>query len=250
MTKIRKRLLYLCLKDQVFCSIYGGLYYMQSHHSTSEPLDVWIKTLQIRHDLAESPRPDMILDMIINNDVEEKDRLCVLFTLLFILTAEDMNDTPTELKTAIVKMINHYENWEELYKEIRWSEESEELKGRFINGWNFPDSDFPIITGEAAETSDVNIIHQLVDEVLKSKSEQLCQALELIIRRMDNMGKYREETERLMNANPHAATVNNIYPQTGSTTNVSCDQKHSEFYTKLSPNPLRISKSNESKMLN
>ena len=77
---------------------------MQSHHSTSEPLDVWIKTLQIRHDLAESPRPDMILDMIINNDVEEKDRLCVLFTLLFILTAEDMNDTPTELKTAIVKI--------------------------------------------------------------------------------------------------------------------------------------------------
>ena len=74
MTKIRKRLLNLCLKDQVFCSIYGGLYYMQSHHSTSEPLDVWIKTLQIRNDLAESPRPDMTLEKMINIDDEDNER--------------------------------------------------------------------------------------------------------------------------------------------------------------------------------
>lgn len=121
------------LSEQLFCSLYPALCFMEEHYQAPSPTRVWLKALQYAQKIGEIPRADLILERMFINMPKMK-ALCVEAVLFYMLMAGGKEALkPTPLKDKLAKLLlGHGESWQILYQHIRQAELEEEQNGNFV----------------------------------------------------------------------------------------------------------------------
>ena len=140
MNKKERTLMNLCLKDQLFCSMLGGLEYMHEKYALPSPYETWLHAMGLTQEIHTSPRPDLAAEQILREE-----NVCVLASLLYIEMTQDLEhaQTPTELKDVICRKLEKCELWPELFREIGKSEQREELQGHHITETDYTQKELP-----------------------------------------------------------------------------------------------------------
>ncbi len=186
-------LLNLCMSDQLFCTMYDGLNYMHQNYRSPSPTMVWLKSLTAFHDIYESPRPDIMVDVALEGADES-----VIATVFYMATVQDMDkkQEPTELKDALCSKPATCPYWNELYEIIRKSEEREERKGRFVNATDFTSKEMPAF--EESPISGISV-EELVNMTITFNDVTLCRGVAYLLRRIDDKhdSVFQKEIDRL-----------------------------------------------------
>lgn len=139
MSNLESKMLEIFLSDQLFCSLYPALCFMEDQHQAPSPIKIWMEALQIKQKAEHFCRADLIIGRMFA-DKSEVEALCeeaVLF-YMFITTGREDAKKPTALKDALAQLLlKHGEQWQTLYNEIRKSEQEEELKGYYIDSCDY-----------------------------------------------------------------------------------------------------------------
>ena len=139
MNNLESRMLEIFLADQLFCSLYPALCFMEEQHQAPSPIKVWMEALQIKQNTEKFCRADIIIGRMFA-DKSQIEALCeeaVLFYML-ITTGQEEKQKPTALKDALARLLlKHGELWKTLYNKIRQSEEEEELEGHYVDSCDY-----------------------------------------------------------------------------------------------------------------
>lgn len=193
MNKQERMLLNLCMSDQLFCTMYDGLNYMHQSYCSPSPTTVWLKSLTAFHDIYESPRPDIMVDVALEGADES-----VIATVFYMATVQDMDQQqePTELKDALCSKLAVCTHWRELYERIKVSEEREEDKGRFVNSTDFTLRELPVFNDTSTKAI---AIEELVNMTLSMNDVSVTRGVAYLLRRLDDNhdGAFHSEIEKL-----------------------------------------------------
>lgn len=193
MNKKESLLLDLCLQDQLFCTMYNALNMMHKKYNSPSPTMVWLKSLTAFHDIYESPRPDMKVDVALEGADES-----VIATVFYMVTVQEMDQkqVPTELKDALCSKLSTCTHWRELYERIRDSEKREEDKGRFVNSTDYTTAEMPVFNDTSTKAI---AIEELVNMTLSINDYSFCRAVAYLLRRLDDSrdGAFHSEIEKL-----------------------------------------------------
>lgn len=193
MNKQERMLLNLCMSDQLFCTMYDGLNYMHLDYHSPSPAMVWLKSLTAFHDIYESPRPDIMVDIALEGADES-----VIATVFYMAMVQDMGQRqePTELKDALCRKLASCTHWRELYERIRNSEEKEECKGRLVNSTDFSSRELPVFSDTSTKAI---AVEELVDMTLSMNNVTFSRGVAYLLRRLDDSrdGAFRSEIVKL-----------------------------------------------------
>lgn len=139
MSNLETRMLKIFLPDQLFCSLYPALCFMEEQHQAPSPIKVWMEALQIKQKAEHFCRADLIIGRMFA-DKSEIEALCeeaVLF-YMYMTAGREEAQKPSALKDALARLLlKHGELWQTLYEKIRKSEQDEELKGYYIDSCDY-----------------------------------------------------------------------------------------------------------------
>lgn len=193
MNKQERILLNLCMSDQLFCTMYDGLIYMHQNYCSPSPTMVWLKSLTAFHDIYESPRPDIMVDVALEGADES-----VIATVFYMAMVQDMDQKqePTELKDALCSKLAGCTHWRELYERIRNSEKREEDKGRFVNSTDYTTRKLPVFSDTSTKAI---AIEELVNMTLSMNDVSFSRGVAYLLRRLDDShdGAFHPEIEKL-----------------------------------------------------
>lgn len=139
MSNLESRMLDIFLSDQLFCSLYPALCFMEDQHQAPSPIKIWMEALQILQKTEKICRADIIIGRMFAGkpQIEALCEEAVLF-YIFMITDREEAKRPTALKDALARLLlKHGELWQTLYNEIRKSEQEEELKGYYIDSCDY-----------------------------------------------------------------------------------------------------------------
>lgn len=139
MSNLESRMLDIFLSDQLFCSLYPALCFMEDQHQAPSPIKIWMEALQILQKTEKICRADIIIGRMFAGK-PQIEALCEEAVLFYIFMIADREEAkrPTALKDALARLLlKHGELWQTLYNEIRKSEQEEELKGYYIDSCNY-----------------------------------------------------------------------------------------------------------------
>ena len=131
-------LLNLCLEDSLFAALYEGLCKLEKKLQTSSPADMWVKALSARHKMAQSKRPDLLLQQLFV-DLEPHEAVVVEAILLCIL-CNDRNYycLPPLLFELGQMLLAHGDTWRIVKEEISESEKQYIQDGHEVSGEHYP----------------------------------------------------------------------------------------------------------------
>lgn len=190
MSNLESRMLEIFLSDQLFCSLYPALCFMEKHYQAPSPINIWMESLHIMQTIAKFTRADIIIGRMFA-DKSEAEALCeeaVIF-YMFMTAGREESQKPTALKDTLAQLLqDHGELWKTLYEKIRKSEEDEELKGFHINPCDY--------SSKANQL--VSLIQKELDS-LKENNSDLKQAKEVVRIIVDNcMGLTSDTIEGIL----------------------------------------------------
>lgn len=139
MSNLESRMLDIFLSDQLFCSLYPALCFMEDQHQAPSPIKIWMEALQILQKTEKICRADIIIGRMFAGK-PQIEALCEEAVLFYIFMIADREEAkrPTALKDALARLLlKHGELWQTLYNEIRKSEQEEELKGYYIDSCDY-----------------------------------------------------------------------------------------------------------------
>lgn len=139
MSNLESRMLDIFLSDQLFCSLYPALCFMEDQHQAPSPIKIWMEALQILQKTEKICRADIIIGRMFAGK-PQIEALCEEAVLFYIFMIADREEAkrPTALKDALARLLlKHGELWQTLYNEIRKSEQAEELKGYYIDSCDY-----------------------------------------------------------------------------------------------------------------
>lgn len=190
MSNLELRMLEIFLSDQLFCSLYPALCFMEKHYQAPSPINIWMESLHIMQTIAKFTRADIIIGRMFA-DKSEAEALCeeaVIF-YMFMTAGREESQKPTALKDALAQLLlDHGDLWQTFYEEIRKSEEDEELKGFHINPYDY--------SSKANQL--VSLMQKELDS-LKENNPDLKQAKEVVRIIVDNcMGLTSDTIEGIL----------------------------------------------------
>lgn len=164
------------LSEQLFCSLYPALCFMEKQYQAPSPTRVWLKALQYVQKTGEIPRADLILERMFA-DMPEMEALSVEAVLFYMLMAGGEEALkPTPLKDKLAKLLlGHGESWQILYQHIRQAELEEEQNGNFVG----------ICDYQTKENQLVMLVREEVEE-LNGTDVDLTQGQEIVKEIVDN----------------------------------------------------------------
>lgn len=193
MNKKERTLMNLCLKDQLFCSMLGGLEYMHEKYALPSPYETWLHAMGLTQEIHTSPRPDLAAEQILREE-----NVCVLASLLYIEMTQDLEhaQTPTELKDVICRKLEKCELWPELFREIGKSEQREELQGHHITETDYTQKELPTY---GTSCDDSIPAEKIVEITIEMGDPQLEHEVAYLMRRIDDQheGALQEHILRL-----------------------------------------------------
>lgn len=190
MSNLESRMLEIFLSDQLFCSLYPALCFMEKQYHAPSPINIWMESLEIMQTIAKFTRADIIIGHMFA-DKSEAEALCeeaVIF-YMFMTAGREESQKPTALKDALAQLLlDHGDLWQTFYEEIRKSEEDEELKGFHINPYDY----------RSKANQLVSLIQKELDS-LKENNPDLKQAKEVVRIIVDNcMGLTSDTIEGIL----------------------------------------------------
>ncbi len=193
MSKEERMLMNLCLQDQLFCSMYGGLEYMHEKYALPSPYEIWLQSMFLTQEIHASPRPDLAAEQILREA-----NVCVLASLLYIEMTQDMEHAlaATELKDTLCRKLEKCKHWPELYREIEKSEEKEENCGRYVTETDYLQKELP----PYGMSNDGSIrVEEIVETAIKMGDPQFEHGVAYLLRRIGDQhgGSFREHILRL-----------------------------------------------------
>lgn len=159
MSNLESKMFEIFLSDQLFCSLYSALNFMEEKYQAPSPINIWMDSLQIMQEIGNISRADLIIGRMFaeKSQIEALCEEAVVF-YMHMAAGREESQKPTALKDALARLlIAHGELWKTLYMEIRKSEQDEESKGYYITPCDYG--------------SKVNQIVSLVKEELDSIKE-------------------------------------------------------------------------------
>lgn len=116
MSNFESRMLEIFLSDQLFCSLYPALCFMEKQYLAPSPINIWMESLQLMQKIAKFSRADLIIGRLFV-DKSEAEALCeqaVIFYMLMTAGREE-SQKPTALKDALAQLLlDHGELWQTL----------------------------------------------------------------------------------------------------------------------------------------
>ena len=177
MSNLESRMLEIFLSDQLFCSLYPALCFMEKQYHAPSPINIWMESLEIMQTIAKFTRADLIIGRMFA-DKSEAEALCeeaVVF-YMFMTAGREESQKPTALKDALAQLLlDHGDLWQTFYEEIRKSEEDEELKGYHIDSCDYSRKSNQL----------VSLIQKELDS-MKTNNLELNQAKEVVRIIVDN----------------------------------------------------------------
>lgn len=136
-------LLDICLEDSLFAALYEGLCKLEKKLQTSSPADMWVKALSARHKMAQSKRPDLLLQQLFV-DLEPHEAVVVEAILLYMLLNEDRSTESSPLLFKLCQMLKaRDEIWNIVYAEFRESEKQNEQNGHEVRQEDYSNMEIP-----------------------------------------------------------------------------------------------------------
>lgn len=121
MSNLESRMLEIFLSDQLFCSLYPALCFMEKQYHAPSPINIWMESLEIMQTIAKFTRADLIIGRMFA-DKSEAEALCeeaVVF-YMFMTAGREESQKPTALKDALAQLLlDHGDLWQTFYEEIR-----------------------------------------------------------------------------------------------------------------------------------
>ena len=75
MSNLESRMLEIFLSDQLFCSLYPALCFMEKQYHAPSPINIWMESLEIMQTIAKFTRADLIIGRMFA-DKSEAEALC------------------------------------------------------------------------------------------------------------------------------------------------------------------------------
>lgn len=219
MSDTRDVLLELCLRDQLFCSLYRALLRMERVHGAPAPQTIWVEALGCMRRLSGSVRPDLLAEGMFA-DLPVVCALCVNAVVFCMVMAGDMGHgrEVSALKDALCRLLSaHGELWAELFTEMQHSEAEEERHGNHVRQCDYSLVEIPVT--ERVEEDDVHdVVEHLVDITLGMNNPQVNFGMELVLNRLNVVCgyKYNSCLERLMKGTDAISTQAHSPRQVGS----------------------------------
>lgn len=183
----------LCLRDQLFCTMYNALDVMHKKYNSPSPTTVWMESLMTVHGILESPRPDMKAKMLLENA-----DMTVIAVVLYMLFVDNMDKAYVhkDVKDVICSKLNRCKHWKEFYEEVRYSEEQEEQNGRYVTT---TDCESRMIPKEEESQPGIDVVKEIVAKAIVTNDYRLGRSLAHLLRRIDDQhnGAYHKEVLRL-----------------------------------------------------
>lgn len=177
MSNLESRMLEIFLSDQLFCSLYPALCFMEKQYHAPSPINIWMESLEIMQTIAKFTRADIIIGRMFA-DKSEAEALCEEAVIFYMYMTAGLEESqkPTALKDALAQLLlDHGDLWQTLYEEIRKSEEDEELKGYHIDSCDYSSKSNQL----------VSLIQKELDS-MKTNNLDLNQAKEVVRIIVDN----------------------------------------------------------------
>lgn len=179
----------LCIQDQLFCTMYKPLNMMHKKYNSPSPINVWMSSLIIIHEILESPRPDMKANMLLENA-----DMSIIGVVLYILFVENMDNPQeySEVKDILCGMLNQCEHWQEFYEQVRLSEDQEEQNGRYVRTTDYKSKIIPKVE---ENFSGIDVVKELVNMTVATNDYIFGRSLAHLLRRIDDQhnGVYHSE---------------------------------------------------------
>lgn len=104
---------------------------------------MWVKALSARHKMAQSKRPDLLLQQLFV-DLEPHEAVVVEAILLYMLLNEDRSTESSPLLFKLCQMLKARDDiWNIVYAEFRESEKQNEQKGYEIRQEDYSNMEIP-----------------------------------------------------------------------------------------------------------
>lgn len=255
--RCRERTMQL-LEEQLFCDMYATLKEITTEYGEPSPAELWDEAATRWKPLLASKRPQMYVDMLkeeLTVEYGERSTFLILMTLMYMLVAmfRPTKESPYHAYcTALAEATQGHPLLKRLWEGVRQTEDEEEKAGKKIG----------IVTSLLTEMKasgqaiDLDTIEHCIlrfpsfdlqqraleqaDNLLRGTawSQRSAQVQEKMFSMVkEQQDRQEQKQDKLADAVEKAANKKTneftVYPQPGSTANLGCDQKNSDFKTYL-----------------
>lgn len=246
------------LDEQLFCDLYDTLKEITAEYDEPSPAELWDEAAVRWKPLLAAKRPELAVEILqeeLTEKYDETSAFLVLMILMYMLVAmfRPTKESPYHAYcTALAEATQGHPLLKRLWEGVRQTEDEEEKAGKKIG----------IVTSLLTEMKasgqaiDLDTIEQCVlrfptidlqqraleqaDNLLRGtawsqrsgivEKKMYAKQKEQQDRQEQKQDKLADAVEKAANKKTNAFTV---YPQPGSTANLGCDQKNSDFKTYL-----------------
>ena len=253
--RCRERTMQL-LEEQLFCDMYATLKEITTEYNEPSPAELWDEAATRWKPLLASKRPQTFVEILKEELTEkygERSSFLTLMILMYMMVAMFRKESPYHAYcTALAEATQGHPLLKRLWEGVRQTEDEEEKAGKKIG----------IVTSLLTEMKasgqaiDLDTIEHCIlrfpsfdlqqraleqaDNLLRGTawSQRSAQVQEKMFSMVkEQQDKQEQKQDKLADAVEKAANKKTneftVYPQPGSTTNLGCDQKNSDFKTYL-----------------
>lgn len=255
--RCRERTMQL-LEEQLFCDMYATLKEITTEYNEPSPAELWDEAATRWKPLLASKRPQTFVEILKEELTEkygERSSFLILMILMYMMVAmfRPTKESPYHAYcTALAEATQGHPLLKRLWKGVRQTEDEEEKAGKKIG----------IVTSLLTEMKasgqaiDLDTIEHCIlrfpsfdlqqraleqaDNLLRGTawSQRSAQVQEKMFSMVkEQQDRQEQKQDKLADAVEKAANKKTneftVYPQSGSTTNLGCDQKNSDFKTYL-----------------
>lgn len=246
------------LDEQLFCDLYDTLKEITTEYDEPSPAELWDEAAVRWKPLLAAKRPELavgILQEELTVEYGERSTFLILMTLMYMLVAmfRPTKESPYHAYCAALAGATHdHPLLKRLWEGVRMTEDKEEQAGHRIG----------VVTSlltemkASGEAIDLDTIEQCVlrfptidlqqraleqaDNLLRGTAWSQRSGIvekKMYAKQKEQQDRQEQKQDKLADAVEKAANKKTneftVYPQPGSTTNLGCDQKDSDFKTYL-----------------